>query len=371
MVKAKEGDGVAETPQQVGQAQPAQTSNTLSLKSLGLFFGGLVIGVALGWLLFGMSNSGGNAVANGNAGNQAQPGVVQGTGQAGSTAGAPSTNINTITGDTQPVKAPLPVPVYKVASKMGTMPWENLHDYLTYMQANTKETVEHLTARYRLAEKYIESKELQGNAIEGFLRTPREDFVRDFNMSKAYADSWLPIGYGATITDPDVVSMMTTTLDVQPNHRVLEIGTGSGYQSGILSNLSDYVFSIEIIEPLQKETDELYNKLANDYPQYKNIHRKLGDGYYGWEEYGPFDRIIVTCAIDHLPPPLLRQLSPGGIMVVPLGPPGRQHIMEVKKTVDEQGNEVLKRRDVYNGLQVKFIPFRDEKGSSYSGKEGS
>jgi protein-L-isoaspartate(D-aspartate) O-methyltransferase len=161
--------------------------------------------------------------------------------------------------------------------------------------------------------------------------------------------------------------MMTTTLDVKPGSRVLEIGTGSGYQSAILSNLSNFVFSIEIIKPLQAETDALYASLSATYPQYKNIHRKLGDGYYGWEEYAPFDRIIVTCAIDHLPPPLLRQLAPGGIMVVPLGPPGRQHIMEVKKTTDATGAEVLKRRDVYNGGGVKFIPFRDEKGSSYSG----
>ena len=163
--------------------------------------------------------------------------------------------------------------------------------------------------------------------------------------------------------------MMTTTLDVKPKHRVLEIGTGSGYQSAILSNLSNYIFSIEIIQPLQKETDALYSELAATYPQYKNIRRTLGDGYYGWKEFAPFDRIIVTCAIDHLPPPLLQQLAPGGIMVVPLGPPGRQHIMEVKKTLDSAGNEVLKRRDVYNGLGVKFIPFRDEKGGSYSGEK--
>jgi protein-L-isoaspartate(D-aspartate) O-methyltransferase len=163
--------------------------------------------------------------------------------------------------------------------------------------------------------------------------------------------------------------MMTTALDVKPNHKVLEIGTGSGYQSAILSNLSPYIYTIEIIQPLYYQTDDLYEMLESDYPSYKQIVRKLGDGFYGWEKYAPFDRIIVTCSIDHLPPPLIKQLSANGIMIVPLGPPGRQFIMEVKKSVNENGNVVLKRRDVYNGLSVKFIPFRHESGESYSGEE--
>jgi protein-L-isoaspartate(D-aspartate) O-methyltransferase len=92
----------------------------------------------------------------------------------------------------------------------------------------------------------------------------------------------------------------------------------------------------------------------------------LGDGYYGWEEFAPFDKIIVTCSIDHIPPPLLRQLNPGGIMVLPLGPPNRQYIMEIVKNEDADGSITLSRRDVYNGQSVKFIPFRDEGGASYS-----
>lgn len=263
----------------------------------------------------------------------------------------------------------LPV-AFNVESRIGTLPWENETDYLSYMEANTGEAEDMLKARYALATRFIGTRELQGNAVEAFLRTPREHFVRERNLSRAYEDTWMPIGYGATITDPDVVSMMTTSLDIKPGHRVLEIGTGSGYQSAIISNMTNQVYSIEIIAPLSKETDELYTSLTPKYPQYANIHRKMGDGYYGWEEHAPFDRIIVTCAIDHLPPPLLRQLAPEGIMVVPLGPPGRQHIMEVSKTKDADGNDVLKRRDVYNGLQVKFIPFRDESGTSYSGKAG-
>jgi protein-L-isoaspartate(D-aspartate) O-methyltransferase len=160
--------------------------------------------------------------------------------------------------------------------------------------------------------------------------------------------------------------MMTTTLNVQPGDKVLEIGTGSGYQSAILSYLTKDVYTIEIIRPLYIETDALYRDLEKSFPSYSVINRKLGDGYYGWEEFAPFDKIIVTCAIDHIPPPLLRQLSPGGIMVLPLGPPNRQYIMEVVKTEQEDGTISLSRRDVYNGMSVKFIPFRNDSGASYS-----
>jgi protein-L-isoaspartate(D-aspartate) O-methyltransferase len=160
--------------------------------------------------------------------------------------------------------------------------------------------------------------------------------------------------------------MMTTTLNVKPGDKVLEIGTGSGYQSAILSYLTKDVYSIEIIRPLFVETDALYRDLERNFPAFSVINRKLGDGYYGWEEHAPFDKIIVTCSIDHIPPPLLRQLNPGGIMVLPLGPPNRQYIMEIVKNVAADGTVALSRRDVYNGLSVKFIPFRDEGGASYS-----
>jgi len=162
------------------------------------------------------------------------------------------------------------------------------------------------------------------------------------------------------------VSMMTTTLNVQPGDKVLEIGTGSGYQSAILSYLTKDVYTIEIIKPLFIETDALYRELERNFPSYSVINRKLGDGYYGWEEFAPFDKIIVTCSIDHIPPPLLRQLKPGGIMVLPLGPPNRQYIMEIVKHEEEDGSITLRRKDVYNGQSVKFIPFRDDSGTSYS-----
>jgi len=248
----------------------------------------------------------------------------------------------------------------------SSMPIETKEAWLSWMSRNRNDDPVFLEQRWELARSLVESSELKRpEDVRAFLLTPREHFVRAQNKGLEYADTWLPIGYGATITDPDVVSMMTTTLNVKPGDKVLEIGTGSGYQSAILSYLTKDVYTIEIIRPLYVETDALYRELEKSFPSYSVINRKLGDGYYGWEEYAPFDKIIVTCAIDHIPPPLLRQLSPGGIMVLPLGPPNRQYIMEVVKN-EMDGITTLSRRDIYNGMSVKFIPFRDDKGASYS-----
>ncbi|MDR0878417.1 MAG: protein-L-isoaspartate O-methyltransferase [Treponema sp.] len=247
------------------------------------------------------------------------------------------------------------------------MPIETKESWLSWMRNSRNDNPVFLEERWNLAQSFVLTSELKRSEdVRAFLLAPREHFVRARNRGLEYADTWLPIGYGATITDPDVVAMMTTTLNIQSGERVLEIGTGSGYQSALLSYLTTEVYTIEIIKPLFIETDGLYRDLEKSYPSYSTINRKLGDGYYGWEKYAPFEKILVTCAIDHIPPPLLRQLSPGGIMVLPLGPPGRQYIMEVKKDAAEDGSITLSRRDVYNGLRVKFIPFRDEAGSSYS-----
>ena len=248
-----------------------------------------------------------------------------------------------------------------------SMPIETKEAWLSWMNKNRSDDPVFLEQRWEWAQELILSSELKRpEDVRAFLLTPREHFVRAHNRGLEYADTWLPIGYGATITDPDVVSMMTTTLNVQPGDKVLEIGTGSGYQAAILSFLTKDVYTIEIIRPLYIETDALYRDLERNFPSYSVINRKLGDGYYGWEEFAPFDKIIVTCSVDHIPPPLLRQLSPGGIMVLPLGPPNRQYIMEIIKYEAEDGTITLSRRDVYNGLGVRFIPFRDESGTSYS-----
>ncbi len=344
-----------------------KTSAYISGKNVLLFIGGIIIGLAVGiflprWVPGLQNHAVGASVSQKNAAEQL---IAELEEKKAEPAGEniPEKTENQTETDYEVEEE---TQVFFVEEHLGSLPLSNEEEYIEYMLKNTDESEEYLRARWELSRRFLESGELQGAAVEGFLRTPREHFVREKNYKRAYDDSWLPIGYGATITDPDVVAMMTTTLNVQPDNKVLEIGTGSGYQSAILSNISNNVYSIEIIEPLYYETNDLYDNLSANYPQYTNIKRKLGDGYYGWEKYAPFDKIVVTCSIDHLPPPLLQQLSPGGIMVIPLGNPGRQYIMEVKKTLNDDGDIILRRRDVYNGLSVKFIPFLDKDGKSYS-----
>ena len=190
-----------------------------------------------------------------------------------------------------------------------------------------------------------------------FLMTPREDFVLAPNLPRAYANAFLDISYGVTISGPHLVGRMTSSIDVQKGEKVLEVGTGSGYQSAYLSNLTDAVWTIEIIKPLFERTGGIYADLiAHGYKEYEAITRKNDDGYYGWPEAAPFDKIIVTCGIDHVPPPLLQQLKPNGIMVIPVGPPGAQHVLKIAK---EQVNSSFRvaRSDIYNGRIVPFVPF--------------
>ena len=260
------------------------------------------------------------------------------------------------------------IDIYDGPGFAQSMPIDSKEEWLSWMHNNNRQDLPvFLEERWYLANSFVGTAELKRpEDVRAFLLTPREHFVRARNRGYEYADTWLPIGWGATITDPDVVAMMTTTLNIKPGERVLEIGTGSGYQSAILSYLTTEVYTIEIIKPLFSETDQLYRDLEESFPSYGSINRKLGDGYYGWEKYAPFEKIIVTCSIDHIPPPLLKQLKPDGIMVLPLGPPGRQYIMEIKKEETEDGTITLSRRDVYNGLRVSFIPFLDEAGTSYS-----
>lgn len=201
-----------------------------------------------------------------------------------------------------------------------------------------------------------------------FLMTPREDFVLAPNLPRAYDSAFLDINYGVTISGPHLVGRMTSSIDVKPGERVLEIGTGSGYQSAILSNLTDQVFTIEIIKPLAERTRGIYDKLiSNGYTEYKSITTENADGYYGWAEHAPFDKIIVTCGIDHIPPSLLQQLQPDGIMVIPVGPPGAQHVLKVIKKQLPNGAFQITRSDIYNGRIVPFVPFTKLEGGKIVG----
>ena len=204
--------------------------------------------------------------------------------------------------------------------------------------------------------------------IRAFLMTPREEFVTKPNLSRAYVWHYLDIGYGVSITGPNTVARMTNSLDVQFGDKVLEIGTGSGYQSAYLANLTDKIWSVEIIPSLAQRTRGVYDSLiARGYTEYKAITTKNADGYYGWEENAPFDKIIVTCGIDHVPPPLLRQLKPDGIMVIPVGPPGSQHVLKVTTQQAADGTTTVVRSDIYHGTIVNFVPFTKLQGDKIEG----
>jgi protein-L-isoaspartate(D-aspartate) O-methyltransferase len=262
---------------------------------------------------------------------------------------------------------------FDLAKRMDHVPVSNKNDYISWMTSHTREKEEYLSKRWNCMQTLLtwsKSKSItQDSVLEAFLRAPRENFCREKNIGRVYDFTYLDIGWGQTISGPEIVARMTNALNPKPEHKALEIGTGSGYQSAILSELSNHVYTIEIIEPLAKVTDAIYKGLEADYPEYKNVHRKIADGYFGWEENAPFDRIIVTCGIDHIPPPLLKQLAPEGVMVIPVGPPSGQTILKITKHIDEKGNITLEREDIYRGTGLsgdRFVPFKASDGSSHS-----
>lgn len=172
--------------------------------------------------------------------------------------------------------------------------------------------------RLALVERTMRSRGIADQRVLAVMESvPRHEFVPEEYINLAYADHPLPIGYGQTISQPYMVALMTELLGLQPSDRVLEIGTGSGYQAAILAELVDEVWTIEIIPELADQAAERFERLG-----YDNIHTRIADGYYGWIEEAPFDAIIVTAAPDHIPQPLLDQLTDNGRLVVPVGPPG-------------------------------------------------
>jgi protein-L-isoaspartate(D-aspartate) O-methyltransferase len=165
--------------------------------------------------------------------------------------------------------------------------------------------------------------------MEAMGNVPRHEFVPLELQPYAYANTPLPIGCDKTISQPFIVALMTDLLGVKATDAVLEIGTGLGYQAAILAELARKVYSVEIIEELARQAKQCLGRLG-----YTNIELKLGDGYYGWPEYAPFDRVIVTAAPDLIPPPLIEQLKPDGRMVIPAGLPEAQQLILVTKQRD-------------------------------------
>jgi protein-L-isoaspartate(D-aspartate) O-methyltransferase len=175
-----------------------------------------------------------------------------------------------------------------------------------------------LAEREQMVENHIINRGVKDPAVLAAMKTvPRHEFVPDDFVSQAYRDHPLPIGYGQTISQPFIVALMTEALNLEKGDRVLEIGTGSGYQAAILAALDTQVYTIEIIPELAQAAEDRLINLG-----YANIEVLNADGYFGWEDQAPFDAVIVTAAPDHLPQLLIQQLSEGGRMIIPIGPVG-------------------------------------------------
>ncbi|MFY9971585.1 MAG: protein-L-isoaspartate O-methyltransferase, partial [Roseiarcus sp.] len=239
--------------------------------------------------------------------------------------------------------------------------WPPLNDkaqFVSWMASNRGEDPTYLGRRFDRYREVLAFNDLWTPADKrAFLMTPREEFVLPQDREQAYVGHYLDIGFGVTITPPGTMGRMTSALGVRGSDKVLEIGTGSGYQSALLTYLTSRVHSIEIIPELAARTRGVYDRLIGaGYHEYGVIETRSGDGYFGWEEAAPFDKIIVTCGIDHIPPPLLQQLKPSGIMVIPVGPPGAQHILKVVKTTGADGATTVSRSDIFGGKVIPFVP---------------
>jgi protein-L-isoaspartate(D-aspartate) O-methyltransferase len=222
---------------------------------------------------------------------------------------------------------------------------------LTVMPGRAAEP-DYAAARQRMVEEQLKApgRDITNQKIlAAMAAVPRHEFVPETVRAMAYGDHPLPIGHGQTISQPYIVAFMTEQLQPRPTDRVLEIGTGSGYQAAVLSALVSEVYTIEIVEPLASRAEADLRRLG-----YKNVKVKAGDGYKGWPEAAPFDTIIVTCAPEHVPQPLVDQLKDGGRMIVPVGPAYDQKLYLLQK----RGKKVEQRAV----LPVRFVPMTGKKG---------
>ncbi len=192
---------------------------------------------------------------------------------------------------------------------------------------------------------YLDKSRFDRRVMAAMAKVPRHEFVPKSRREYAYENRPLPIGHGQTISQPYIVALMTDLIGVGPDDRVLEIGTGSGYQAAVLAELAREVYSIEIIRPLGEKASARFERLG-----YDNVHRRIGDGYFGWESAAPFDAIVVTAAATHIPPPLVQQLKPGGRLVIPVG--SRFLTQQLLFLEKERDGSVLTRQV----MPVVFVP---------------
>ncbi|QIA06280.1 protein-L-isoaspartate(D-aspartate) O-methyltransferase [Draconibacterium halophilum] len=210
-----------------------------------------------------------------------------------------------------------------------------------------------LNERQRMVKLQLENRGINDELVlAAFRQVPRHKFVLPRYAKFAYADSPLPINEGQTISQPYIVAYMTEVLNLSRSDRVLEVGTGSGYQAAILAQLCDSVFTIELFEALSRSAKKVFRQL-----EYNNIYCKVGDGYLGWPEKAPFDAIIVTCSPSHVPKPLEEQLAEGGRMIIPVGEGSIQKLVLLQKKKGKMRKK--------NELPVRFVPMINEGGKKY------
>lgn len=218
----------------------------------------------------------------------------------------------------------------------------------SYTEARQK-LVKIIEADVRVTSQYLDRQALDPRVLKAIGKVLRHEYVPPSEQAFAYLNVPLPIGHGQTISQPYVVAIMTDLLKPTPDSKVLEIGTGSGYQAAILAELVKHVYSIEIIRPLGEQATRRLSRQG-----YRNVTTKIGDGYYGWADNAPFDAIVVTAAASHIPPPLIKQLKIGGRMVIPVG---SRFLTQQLLLITKEGENKITTRQI---LPVRFVPLTGE-----------
>ena len=217
---------------------------------------------------------------------------------------------------------------------------------LTFICSCAAQEDKYKNDRESMVSRQIENREISNKPTLAAMRSvPRHNFVPPNLVERAYDDGPLPIGFGQTISQPYIVAFMTAVIDPKPEYKVLEIGTGSGYQAAVLSEIVNKTYTIEIITELYKSASKRLKELG-----YEKVVCKNADGYFGWEEFAPFDAIVVTAAAEYIPPPLIEQLKDGGKMIIPVGSPFLNQSLIL---VEKDGEEIT----TTNLLPVRFVPF--------------